>query len=124
MTASSFLTVVETTVDDINDEFGLDIKDDENPECGNPDDKLVDTDTSQVILCNDNDQEGEHFCDRHIFSHLCYRNFAQMEAIPFIQSVQRVTYLKGAAKSIVEQQLQNGAPFSTGVLWKRYLKLL
>ena len=62
--------------------------------------------------------------DRDIFSHLCYRNFAHMETIPFIQSVQRVTYLNGiSTKSIVEQLLENGDSFSTGVLWKWYKNL-
>lgn len=34
------------------------------------------------------------FCDRHLFSYLCYRNFAHLADIPFIQSVQRVTFTR------------------------------
>ena len=36
----------------------------------------------------------ERFCDRHLFSILCYRNFAHMKAIPFIQTIQRCSILR------------------------------
>ena len=55
--------------------------------------------------------------DRDIFSHLCYRNFAHMAAVPFIQSIQRVTYMQGHPKSKIEELLESKKPFSNGVLW-------
>ena len=60
---------------------------------------------------------SRQFCDRDIFSHLCYRNFAHMEAIPFITSIQRVTFLKEPRESFLEKQLKGGQPFDNGVLW-------
>ena len=40
-----------------------------------------------------------------------------MAAVPFIQSIQRVTYMKGVPKSDIETKLETGEMFDNGVLW-------
>ena len=62
--------------------------------------------------------------DRDIFSHLCYRNFAHLPAIPFIQSVQRVTHLSAADKeNQLEKDLREGNVFPAQLLWESFRKI-
>ena len=123
ITSQDFTIPVEVATQELNDEFDLGIEED-TVDDATPCTKLIEgvTGTARKAISRPvaDSKRKWRLSDRDIFSHLCYRNFAHMAAIPFIQSVQRVTYLKGQTQSQVEKMLADGSNFDSGVLWEWY----